>query len=122
MRWGRGPQHLHCGHCVPCIIRQAAFIRGWGPGLDPTGYRLDIHAQPLNTDRAEGEQVRAFQYAVERIRGRPEIARLLIHKPGPLTEDTQHLSGLTDVYVRGMREVGELLNDVTTYSPKAEAA
>jgi hypothetical protein len=41
-RWDKSAagRHSHCGHCVPCIIRQAAFERAWGRGSDPTGFLL----------------------------------------------------------------------------------
>jgi hypothetical protein len=111
----------HCGHCVPCLIRQAAFACAWEPGMDRTGYRLDIHQNRLNTRSAEGKQVRAFQYAVARLGGRPDLARLFVHKPGPLLEDIAKLDGLAGVYLRGINEVGELLRDVETFSPAAES-
>jgi hypothetical protein len=65
--------------------------------------------------------VRAFQYAVARLAERPDLARVLVHKPGPLLEDIAHLEGLAGVYSRGITEVGELLRDVETFSPAAEA-
>lgn len=30
----------HCGRCVPCMVRKAAFLR-WGPTSDRTTYRFD---------------------------------------------------------------------------------
>jgi hypothetical protein len=122
-RWVKSAagRHSHCGHCVPCIIRQAAFDHAWGRGSDPTGYRVDIHQNRLSTQTAEGKQVRAFQYAVGRLAGRPDLARILVHKPGPLLDDIAHLDGLAGVYSRGIMEVGELLRDVETFSPAAEA-
>ena len=46
---------------------------------------------------------------------------MLIHKPGPLLEDIAQLDGLAGVYRRGLEEVGQLLRDVVTFSPAAEA-
>ncbi|WP_316186207.1 MULTISPECIES: Qat anti-phage system QueC-like protein QatC [unclassified Bradyrhizobium] len=122
-RWVKSAagRHTHCGHCVPCIIRQAAFEHAWGRGSDPTGYRIDIHQNRLSTQTAEGKQVRAFQYAVARLAGRPDLARVIVHEPGPLLEDIAHLDALAGVYSRGIAEVGELLRDVKTFSPAAEA-
>ncbi|MDH2403258.1 hypothetical protein QCM77_25405 [Bradyrhizobium sp. SSUT18] len=122
-RWVKSAagRHIHCGHCVPCLIRQAAFDRAWGRGNDPTGYRVDIHQNQLSTTRAEGKQVRAFQYAIARLNGRPDLARVLVHNPGPLLEDIANLDALAGVYSRGLTEVGELLSDVETFSPAAEA-
>ncbi|MCP9630757.1 hypothetical protein NML43_27010 [Rhodopseudomonas palustris] len=119
-RW-LGVNENHCGTCVPCLIRQAAFDRAWGRGNDPTGYIVDIHGDRLSTKAAKGIQVRGFQYAVARLAAHPELARVLIHKPGPLLEDIAQLEGLAGVYRRGLEEVGDLLRDVVTFSPAAEA-
>ena len=98
----------HCGTCVPCIIRRAAFRSS--PMADPTVYRtkkLPTHTSDAST--AEAEQVRAFQYALRRLEGNPHAAALWIHKPGPLLEDTDKLGTLAGVYARGMAEVKALL-------------
>jgi hypothetical protein len=110
-RWaGRGPEH--CGYCLPCLIRRAALRRGLG-SVDSTRYTLDLTAAVLDTRQAEGQQVRSFQFAIERLRKRPQIAALLIHKPGPLSDESlTRQSELADVYRRGLEEVGILLADV----------
>lgn len=103
----------HCGYCLPCLIRRAALDAALGRGADPTVYTVpDLHAQALDTRKAEGQQVRSFQIAIERLRARPDTAKLVIHKPGPLSDDAGRLDDLADVYRRGMEEVGALLADV----------
>lgn len=113
-RWqGHGIEH--CGYCLPCLIRRAAFESAWGCGNDPTRYTVqDLHAKPLNTLEATGQQVRSFQLAAARLHRRPELAKVLIHKPGPLPPDTRTLDALADVYRRGLREVAALLDGVET--------
>jgi hypothetical protein len=66
----------------------------------------------LDTLRSEGEQVRSFQLAIERLRSNPGLAKLLIHKPGPLSDEAAHLDDLAAVYRRGMDEVAALLAGV----------
>lgn len=113
-----GDRHAHCGHCVPCLIRRAAIEHAWGAGGDPTGYRHpDLRAEALNPLKAEGRQVRGFQYAIARLAGRPEVARVLVHKPGPLREDAERVEELAGVYLRGMNEVECLLSGVRTRPP-----
>ncbi|MGI3899399.1 MAG: Qat anti-phage system QueC-like protein QatC [Janthinobacterium lividum] len=113
-----GDRYAHCGHCVPCLIRRAAIQHAWGAGGDPTGYRLpDLKLEALNPSKAEGLQVRGFQYAIARLAGRLEVARVLIHKPGPLREDAERVEDLAGVYLRGMHEVERLLTGVRTRPP-----
>jgi len=112
-RQGHGIEH--CGHCLPCLIRRASLDAAWGPGSDSTVYTVsDLRAQPLDTKESIGKQVRSFQFAIERLRGRPDLARLLIHKPGSLADEIDRLDQLADVYRRGLNEVAQLINGVTT--------
>lgn len=112
-RWlGRGIEH--CGYCLPCLIRRASIRTGLGS--DPTTYTIaDLTARVLNTRQAEGQQVRSFQIAIERLKRRPQLAHILIHKPGPLTDESPaRQSALADVHRRGLDELSLLLANVRT--------
>ena len=104
-------QPKHCGHCVPCLIRRAAIMEGWG--TDDTDYQIpSLHGRVLNTKRAEGEHVRSFQLALSRLAKKPTRAAFDIHRPGPLTDHPGKLADYETVYVAGLREVGRLLKGV----------
>lgn len=113
-RWqGHGIEH--CGYCLPCLIRRASLDAAWGAGHDSTVYTVpDLRAHTLGTKESIGKQVRSFQFAIERLRGRPDLARLLIHKPGSLADEIPRLDQLADVYRRGLNEVAQLIDGVTT--------
>jgi hypothetical protein len=114
-RWrGKGVQH--CGYCLPCLIRRAALEKGLGAGVDTTTYTLkNLKKGVLNTEKAEGQQVRSFQFAVERLNRNPNLARLLVHTSGSLSdESTARQAELVGVYQRGMDEVNEILQGVRT--------
>lgn len=114
---GRWQRHgiEHCGYCLPCLIRRAALEAAWGVGNDSTVYSVpDLRAYPLDTGESIGKQVRSFQVANERLRVRPDLARLLIHKPGPLTDEIPRLDRWADVYRRGLSEVAQLIDGVET--------
>lgn len=105
----------HCGYCVPCLIRRASIHKAWGRGKDRTVYTIPrLTTRPLNTQEAEGRQVRSFQFGLARLKATPGIERLLIHKPGSLRDEQDHLSELAAVYRRGMEEVGAILSKVAT--------
>ena len=114
-RWqGLGIQH--CGYCLPCLIRRAALLTGLRPERDPTVYTVrDLNERALNTRQSEGMDIRSFQIAIDRIRARPALAAVLIHKPGPLSDESSaRQAALAEVYRRGLEEVGTLLNGVRT--------
>lgn len=102
----------HWGFCMPCLIRRAA-LRAAG---DTTEYAVpDLTAVHLDTRKALGQQIRSFQYAVQKISSKPELATLYIHKPGPLSdESTARQAALADVYRRGLAEIDQLLKSVRT--------
>lgn len=109
-RWaGHGVQH--CGYCVPCLIRRASLKRGLRRIPDPTTYSLqNIFDGIPDNRRARGQQLRSFQYALGRIRRNPGAAKMLIHSPGSLADESlERQIALADVYLRGMGEVESLL-------------
>ncbi|ESQ87804.1 Qat anti-phage system QueC-like protein QatC [Asticcacaulis benevestitus] len=111
----KGGGNSHCGHCVPCVIRRAATFRAWGAGGDQASYRLNnLTGQPLVSTKAEGIQIRAFQYAIAHLAKHPGFENIAIHKPGSLAEDIERLPDLAAMYKRGMDEVSAVLKGVVT--------
>lgn len=107
----RAPKH--CGRCVPCLIRRASLHAAFGN--DQTPYRIrNLSAQPLNSEKAEGEHVRAFQLSLARLAASPERAKFDVHKPGPLSDHPERIADYVGVYTRGMDEVGRLLYGVVS--------
>jgi 7-cyano-7-deazaguanine synthase in queuosine biosynthesis len=103
----------HCGHCVPCLIRRASLLHGFGDDGDDTPYTVDgLRARVLDSAKAEGEHIRAFQLALTRLAADPGRARRDIHIPGPLSDHPDDFAAYQAVYVDGMREVGRLLEGV----------
>jgi hypothetical protein len=57
--------HMHCGRCVPCIVRRAAFLK-WGVS-DRTDYKYeDLSAH--DSHHSEFDDVRSSCFAVEQVR------------------------------------------------------
>src|SRR3546814_12957948 len=81
---------------------------------DPTLYTVsDLAAQTLFTDKSEGENVRSFQLMAQRLEKRPELADILVHKPGPLTNAPAAVGDYADGFRRGVLAVGGWLDGVT---------
>lgn len=100
----------HCGHCLPCIIRRSAIYRAFGHS-DPSEYMDSNVTLLVNNRESKGEQIRSFQYAIERLKKNPRAKNALIHKPGPLDMDDAYLTQLADVYYRGLMEVNQWIQD-----------
>ena len=81
---------------------------------DATIYVTDLHARTLNSTKAEGSDIRSFQFAIHRLRNEPNRARVLIHQSGPLTDYPTEIEDFAEVYLRGLQEVERFLTGVKT--------
>jgi hypothetical protein len=109
----RGQSPCHCGHCLPCLIRRAAMLHGLG--ADNTVYGVpNLTAQSLPANTARGRDVRSFQMMLARLEAQPKLAKLLIHKPGPLTDSPDDIAAYERTFLAGIKEVGKLLKNVIT--------
>lgn len=103
----------HCGYCLPCLIRKASLL-DW-PSGDPTRYlATDMHCRILDSLEAEGDNVRSLQLALARLGGSMSRARVLIHKPGPLTDAPAEIPDFARVYLAGMQEVARVIAPLLT--------
>ena len=82
---------------------------------DPTTYTIaDLGAEPRNSRSPEGEHIRAFQMMARRVLERPDLAGILVHKPGPLSDYAdEEIAQYADVFRRGIAEVGRVTGPVT---------
>jgi 7-cyano-7-deazaguanine synthase in queuosine biosynthesis len=95
----------HCGYCVPCIIRRAALKAA---GMEQEEYALDILSDPPDATTEKGRDLRAFQMAIERLRGaKPRRFLFDVLATGPVPAESAQDYG--QVYARGMNEVSDLL-------------
>jgi 7-cyano-7-deazaguanine synthase in queuosine biosynthesis len=100
----------HCGHCVPCLIRRSAIEKAFK--RDPTKYTIpDLVGRTLKSTRAEGEHIRSFQMMARRLKARPDLARILVRKPGPLSDyPDADIAEYAAVFARGIAEVSRLVS------------
>lgn len=106
IRWFKG-KNVHCGHCVPCIIRRAAMNK---VGLDSgKEYEFDVKKAPPSMGSSRGFDYNAFKSSLERIKGK-EIRLIDIAQSGPLPGDVDELNNLKQVYLRGMNEVKTIIH------------
>ena len=89
---------LHCGHCLPCIVRKAAINKF--SSIDNTGYLVE----DLNTKKAGRDMINTFN--IFRIEKEQSIPILKIQENGPISES---MNEYVDVFKRGSDEILEFL-------------
>lgn len=109
-----GKKPGHCGYCVPCLIRRAAFKKALGRDSTSYTYTLgDLTGRVLNAEKAEGGHIRSLQLMADRLNGDPRLARSLIHKSGPLSDHPpDDWNGYAGVFQRGIEEVHDLIRNM----------
>jgi 7-cyano-7-deazaguanine synthase in queuosine biosynthesis len=100
---------IHCGYCVPCIIRQSAEIAAGGVR---TLYAHQIKINPPSSKIKKGRDLRAFRMALEGLNGLPHHSIMLrVLRSGPLQFNNQsELNDYIAIYKRGMQEVSNFLH------------
>jgi 7-cyano-7-deazaguanine synthase in queuosine biosynthesis len=106
-----GRQHrlevgIHCGYCVPCIIRRAALRV---VGMDTETHHFDILTGDATPRETRGADRRAFEMAIERTRTmRPLQLVSEVVSSGPIEPD--EIDSSVGVFRRGLDEVTQFLN------------
>lgn len=112
----RGYTTQHCGYCIPCLIRRAAIEKGFGTNNDLTTYVISsLKKRTLSTLSAEGQQIRSFQLAINRLKSNPHLSKIIILSAGSLSDESkENIQELADMYSRGMEEVASIIKHVKT--------
>jgi len=77
---------------------------------DSTPYLVDSVSEiTANHAKGKGVQLRSFQIAINKIKRQPQLAKILIHKSGPLSSESDYLQELSNVYRRGLLEVDDFI-------------
>ena len=107
-RWSKNP-NVHCGYCVPCIIRRASLHAAQ---ISSDQYIVDVLTNPPDTGGQKARDLTAFKIAVERFQSTKQHSALFnVLASGPLPdEDVENYAG---VYRRGMDEVKNFLKGAT---------
>jgi Queuosine biosynthesis protein QueC len=101
-KWKR--KNEQCGHCVPCLIRRAAFHAA--AISDDTRYR-DGDLLNVATDPRKRDDVISILTAISRSRTKKLEPWAL--QAGPLPDESSERSACVDVFRRGIEELGDFL-------------
>lgn len=101
-RWKGEKSPSHCGVCLPCTIRRAAFLKA---GFEDQSVYRDAHYQ---NDEAK-TNLRSYRLGISQVLqdGKPSILR--IQESGPIRENIMDYANLFD---RGLQELKDFLDTV----------
>lgn len=100
-RYGKESETMHCGSCIPCIIRRAALLKGFGE--DKTKVR-DFY---LTKTEAARLNKNALIQKIMKFNEKSSIFE--IQKSGVIEEN---ICELATMYCRGIKEIKKLLSEV----------
>lgn len=101
-RYSKQNPNIHCGYCLPCIIRRAAMNK---VGLRGESYAFNILNETLS--RTRSSDLNAFLVAIARS---PVSDRSNILRSGPLPVLSEEIKRYSDMYRRGFKEVADFLS------------
>jgi hypothetical protein len=107
-RWSKNP-NIHCGYCVPCIIRRASLHAAQMPS---DRYIVDVLTNPPDSDGEKARDLTAFKIAVEKFQSTKKHNSIFnVLASGPLPDE--EVEDYAGVYRRGMDEVKNFLESAT---------
>ena len=103
-RW-HGKDNLHCGHCVPCIIRRAALNKAKMDSAND--YVFDVKTFDSSYNNSIGADLHAFKIAIYRYIIKNKLNFFELLKSGALPPE--HISDYLSVAKSGLSEVNDFL-------------
>lgn len=103
--------YIHCGKCLPCLVRRSAF---YSAGFtDSTEYVTDVTSTHISRHEKGGDDLFALKIAIERWKIGRTIPIFRILDSGPIPAEQNELLGFIGVYQRGMKEVSDFIEKTT---------
>lgn len=90
----------HCGNCLPCVIRRASIKKA---GIKETTSYRDV-----NYSNGEVSRINYNSYQIGLSKFKEKYAFIYLQKSGPITSE---IDKYADLYIRGMKELREVLNN-----------
>jgi 7-cyano-7-deazaguanine synthase in queuosine biosynthesis len=107
MRW-HGKDKIHCGYCIPCIIRRAALHRINDDKA--SDYVFDVRTFDLSYNKDKGADIHAFNIAIHKYLTQRKLNIFEILKSGNLPED--EIEEFLDTAKRGIKEVDKFIKNI----------
>jgi hypothetical protein len=101
---------LHCGSCLPCLVRRAAIFHA---GYSENEYNFDVLTKAASNGSYDGMNLRSLELALARLKANPNIAGFNIIASGPMPFSEVIVREHTAVYIRGMKELEKFISQKT---------
>jgi len=104
-RWKRVNPKTHCGGCLPCLIRRAAFNSA---NIHDSDYVVDVLSNPPEANKKSGSDYRAIMMGLMRFKNdTPSMDLFKVKSTGPVP--SKDITAFMEVYRRGMNELSQFL-------------
>ena len=104
-RWKGANPKTHCGECLPCLIRRAAFNSA---NIHDSDYVVDVLSNPPEASKKSGSDYRAIMMGLIRFKNdTPSMDLFKVKSTGPVP--SKDITPFMEVYRRGMNELSQFL-------------
>ena len=104
-RWKGVNPGIHCGRCLPCLIRRAAFNSA---NIQDSDYVVDVLSNPPEANKKSGSDYRAIMMGLRRFKNDTPLMDLFkVKSTGPVP--SKDINAFMEVYRRGMNELSQFL-------------
>lgn len=104
-RFKRVSPKIHCGRCLPCLIRRAAFKSA---NIQDSDYVVDVLSNTPEENKKSGIDYRVLMMGIERFKNDSPLMDLFkVKSTGPVP--SKDVTAFMEVYRRGMNELSQFL-------------
>lgn len=104
-RYNKVSPKIHCGRCLPCLIRRAAFKRA---NMQDSDYLIDVLSNPPDATKKSGSDYRIIMMGLEHFKNDTPLMDLFkVKGTGPIP--LKGVNAFVEVYRRGMNELSQFL-------------
>ena len=104
-RFNKVSPKIHCGRCIPCLTRRAAFKSA---NIQDSDYLIDVLSTPPEANKESGIDYQVLMMGINRFKNDdPSVDLFRVKSTGPVP--SKDINNFIEVYRRGMNELSQFL-------------
>ncbi len=104
-RFNKVSPKIHCGRCIPCLVRRAAFKSA---NIQDSDYSIDVLSTPPEANKESGIDYQVLMMGINRFKNDdPSVDLFRVKSTGPVP--SKDINNFIEVYRRGMNELSQFL-------------